>query len=499
VSKLEHFTRRQLLRSAGLMAGAVALAACDTAPNATGGGPSAAASGGRATGGTGGTGPIKWWDQFNPLQELQRATFKRFTEDGGAEVEYTVYNPNEQGQALQLAFGSKQLPDVYTLAGVSVPAPVLLEQGWFSPLTNADDITGLVPEGSVLDGLHIFDGQLYSFPIFSFRQYETLGWYNRGLVEKAGLDPDDPPRSWDDFRAAARAVQKSGTSGLLLPLKFADRMAAFVLELAQTAGFPGARVGVDGIDLTTGEYRFHDDAFVDAIEFLLAFQKDGLLFPASTSLDARAGRARWAANASGYFFDGPYNVGVISGDFEPFLEQLGVGPIPTPDGGDPVLARTPIGGTFWVSGQSDKTDQASELLALFAGKEYQSGLAAAMDQPPFDLDAVADSEAHETYKQCIEYFKAQTFLAPSPQARNPLVSQVEGKMKAVDPGLGPIIQGAFSGQITDVRGALKQLSDGKTAARDAAISEVGGDVSVDDWKFADWTVGEDYGPDKYAS
>jgi multiple sugar transport system substrate-binding protein len=72
-------------------------------------------------------------------------------------------------------------------------------------------------------------------------------------------------------------------------------------------------------------------------------------------------------------------------------------------------------------------------------------------------------------------------------------------MKAVDPGLGPIIQGAFSGQITDVRGALKQLSDGKTAARDAAISEVGGDVSVDDWKFADWTAGEDYGPDKYAS
>lgn len=493
-------TRRQLLRSAGMLAGAIALASCDTAPPDASGGPSGGgpSAGGGGTGGTGGTGPLQWWDQFNPLQDLHRATFEQFTADGGSPVEYTVYNPNEQGQALQLAFGSQQLPDVFTLAGVGVPPPTLLAQGWFSALTTGEAILDAAPEGSVVPGVHIFDDQVYSFPIFSFRQYETLNWFNRGLLEDAGLDPDDPPASWDDLRSASRAVKDNGGAGLLLPLKFGPRMETFVFELAQTAGFPGSRLaGTNGIDLTTGEYRFHDDAFVEAIEFLLSFQQDDLLFPASSSLDARSGRARWAAAGSAFFFDGPWNAGVVSGDFNQFLPQLGVGPIPTPEGDAPVLTRPPTGGTFWVSSQSDQVDQASALLELFLGQDYQQGLAEAMDQPPLDLGAVADSDAHETYKRCIEMFSEQVFLGPTPQARNPLVAQVQAAMKPVEPSLGALVQGAFSGQVDDIRAALQTLSDGTAKARDVAIAEVGGDVSVEDWAFPDWKPGEDFGPERY--
>ena len=471
------------------MAGVATLAGCTATP---GPGPGAGGS-------SGGGGTLTWWDQFNPLQDLQRATFDRFTESGGPAVDYTVYNPNDQGKALQLAFSSQQLPDVFSLAGVGVPPSVLLKQGWFSPLSAAEELKAALPAGSVIDGIHIFDGELYSFPIFSFRQYESLNWYNKSIIEKAGLDPDDPPKSWDDYRASAKKVQDSGTAGLLLPLKFTDRMAQFVLELAQTAGFPGSREGgTTGIDLTTGEYRFHDDAFVDAIDFLLSFQKDGTLFQASTSLDARAGRARWAAGASGHFFDGSYCAGVVAGDFAPFLDQLAVGPIPTPDGKEVVLTRAPSGGTFWVSGQSEQVDEASKLLQAFPGVEYQQSLAVAMDQAPLDLDSVAGSDAHATYKQAVELFKKQVFLGPTPQAKNPFVTVVEGAMAEVKPGLGDIIQGAFSGQVSDVRGALKQLSDATSATRDAAVKAKGdGKVSAEDWAFPSWKRGTDFGPDQY--
>ena len=156
-------TRRRLLRSAGLLAGAFALAACDTAPTTTGGGPSGTQgrSQRKSGSGTGGSGPLRWWDQFNPLQELHRKVFESFTADGGPSVEHTVYNPNEQGQALQLAFNSGQLPDVFTLAGVGVPPAALLAQGWFSPLPNGDAIQKALPEGSIVPGLHTFDGKLY--------------------------------------------------------------------------------------------------------------------------------------------------------------------------------------------------------------------------------------------------------------------------------------------------------------------------------------------------
>lgn len=491
-------SRRQLLGGAGVLASSALLAACNTAPTGTGGGPQGGPQGGQTGGGTtGGSGPLTWWDQFAPLEELQRSTFEQFTAGGGPEVQYSVYNPNEQGQALQLAFSSQQLPDVFSLAGVGVSPSVLLGQGWFSPLAGGEELRSALPEGSVVDGVHIFDDELYSVPVFSSRQYESLLWYSRSAVEAAGLDPDAPPASWDEWRAAARAVTDSGTAGLILPLQFAERMSAFVLELAQTAGFPGAREGgADGIDLTTGEYRFHDDAFVQAIELLLSFSADGLLFPASSSLDARAGRARWAAGSSAYFLDGPYCPGVVVGSFGEFADQLGVGAVPTPDGSAPVLNRAPVGGTFWVSGQSDQVDRAAELIALLVQPEYQAGLAEAMDQPPLDLAAVAGSGAHPTYKRAVEMFAGQVFIAPAPQAR-PGVSDVQGSMASIEPGLGAIVQGVFTGQVSDVRAALRELSDKHTAARDAAIADVGGDVSVDSWAFPDWQPGTDFDPSGY--
>lgn len=488
---MENATRRQVLHGAGLLAGVIALTSCDTAPPQ--------GSGGSASGGTGGSGgPLTWWDQFNPLQDLHRSTFKKFTDDGGPAVEYTVYNPNDQGKALQLAFSSKQLPDVFTLAGFDVPPSVLLAQGWFAPLATEDAIRKALPEGAAVPGLHIFDDKLHSFSIFSFRQYETLVWGNRELQEKAGLDPDQPPASWDDLRAAAKKMTQGGGSGLILPLKFAQRMGTFVHELAQTAGFPGSRLGgTDGIDLNTGEYRYHDDAFVESIEFLRSFQQDGTLFKASTSLDARAGRARWAAGASGFFLDGPWNAGVVSGDFKPMVDKLAVGSIPTPSGDKAVITRPPIGGTFWVAKQSEQAEQASKLLERFLGKEYQTALAVAMDQPPLDLDAVAGSDAHDTYKKAIELFKEQVFLGPTPQAREG-VTAVEAEMPPAEPGLGGIVQGAFSGQVKDVRAALQKLSENRTKARDAAIAKVGGGISVDAWAFPDWKAGEDFGPERYA-
>lgn len=490
--------RREFLSALSLAAGALTLAACETAPKSATP-PGSAGAGAPATGGTGGSGSLAWWDQFNPLQKIQRATFSAYTGKGGPKVEYTVYNPNDQGKALQLAFSSKQMPDVFTLAGVDVPPSVLLSQSWFAPLANGDAIAKVMPEGAIVDGLHRFDGKLYSFPIFSFRQYDALLWSNRAILTKAGLDPDDQPKSWDEVRAAARKVKQSGTAGIILPLKFAERMSAFVQQLAQAAGFPGVH-GIgrgDGLNIQTGEYAHDDDAYVQAIEFLLAFKKDGTLFPASTSLDARAGRARWAAQSSGFLFDGPYNAGVINGDFKALLPQLAVAGIPTPDGAEPMITHAATGGTFWVAAQSDKVDKASELLLTLTGKEYQAGLANAMDQPPLDLDAVAGSQAHETYKQVVEMFKKQVFLGPSPEARNAKVSQAIGAMAPVEPGLGAIIQGVFSGQVKDVKGALARLSDGMNSAREAAIAKSSGGVSAADWKFDSWTRGKDFTAEDY--
>jgi multiple sugar transport system substrate-binding protein len=132
--------------------------------------------------------------------------------------------------------------------------------------------------------------------------------------------------------------------------------------------------------------------------------------------------------------------------------------------------------------------------------EYYVGLAERMDQPPLDLTAVDKADVHPTYKRAMELYTERVRLAPSAVARNPVVSQVNAKMADIHPNLGEIVQGVFSGDVSDYRAALKTFNDQVTAERDKAIEAVtaaGGEVSIDDWIFDGWAAGEDFTADKY--
>lgn len=443
---------------------------------------------------------IVWWDQFLPLESLHQPIWDRYQEEHpDVTVEYTVYNPNEQGQAMQLAYESDQMPDVHSLAGLGLPTQQLVDQGWFQPLSNGEEIRAALPEGSLLEGITIFDGQVHSFPLFTFRQYTSLNWFNTELMESAGIDPETGLSTWDDFRQAARTItdQGSGRSyGWIQGLNFPDRLATHIDELAQTAGAPGP------IDYATGEYMYASDPYALAIEFMLSMQEDGSLFPASSTLDARDGRARWATGVAGMFLDGPWNIGVIQSEFSEFIDNVGVAGIPTPNDDATYIHKEPSGGVFWISSQSEHPDVAADILRGFTTAEYYVGLAERMDQPPLDLSAVEQADVHPTYQKAVEMYVDRVRLAPSAVARNPVVSQVYANMTDIHPNLGEIAQGVFSGDVTDYRAALKEYNDQLTAERDKAIEEVnadGGEVSIDDWVFSNWIPGEDFTSEMYGS
>ncbi len=441
---------------------------------------------------------ITWWDQFLPLEPLHQSIWDRYQEaHPEVTVEYTVYNPQEQGQALQLAFESDQMPDVHSLAGLGVPAEQLVSQGWFQPLANGEEIQQALPAGSLLEGLTIFDGEVYSFPLFSFRQYTSLNWFNKELMEGSGIDPETGPTTWDEFRQAAKAITDAGSGriyGWIQGLNFPERLGVHVEELAQAAGAPGP------IDHTTGEYAYASEPYAQAIEFLLSLQDDGSLFPASSTLDARTGRARWATGVAGMFLDGPWNIGVVQQEFADFTDMVGVGSIPTPSNDPAFIHKGPTGGVFWISSQSENPEVAADILREFTTPEYYVGLAERMDQPPLDLAAVEQAEVHPTYQRAIALYSEQVRLAPSPISRNPAVAQVNAKMADIHPDLGEIAQGVFSGDVTDYRAALQEYNDKVTAERDSAIAAVqaeGAEVSIDDWIFSNWQPGEDFTPEMY--
>ncbi|WP_433441296.1 ABC transporter substrate-binding protein [Nonomuraea sp. CA-141351] len=490
-------TRRGFLAAAGALAATAATGGC-----ALGGGSGSGSSTGGGGGDAANAGSLTWWDHQNQLQKAKAAIFADFAKSpGGMPVQYTYYNPGKMGQALQLAKQSNQMPDIHSNAGLTLPAGALVAAGWAQPINLTDQAKARV-EDSLIEGLHVFDGKIYAFPIFSHQVYVAASWFNKELVSQAGLDPQAPPRTYDEFRAAARAVQDKGggqTYGWVWNVGMPNRMAEQVHDLAQAAGFEG---GI-GLRYATGEYAFHADEYLDVIEFLVSLRKDKLLVPGANSWVDDVARARWTAGVAAYYFDGPWCPGVALQATPDFADKLDVGPILVPNAGDTVATyHVPQPGEYWLSPGSKQTEAANKLLSEhFVTEDYSRRVAETMSQPPRDISVVDQSSAHAAYKKLIGWFKESVHLAPMPIAGNKELRHVDVEQKPVQPTLGDIIQGALTGDVTDVRAALTKLSSDTAKQRDLAIAAAkakGAKVSLDDYAFPNWKPRTDYTTSMYA-
>ena len=430
---------------------------------------------------------IRWWDVFGTLTEMNQGFWDEFEAAGKGRVDYTHTNPANSMQALQLAFRTGESPDVFDVGGDPATLASLHEAGWFAPLD------GLVfdkpfQQATLIEGTTVFDGQQVSVPIFSNLWHFGSIWYDSEKMAEAGGDPAAGLASWEETLNVARTATKDGYFGILLPLQFTGRMADMWEDIAMAAGAAGS------FDPATGEYAYSSQPFLDALDFMLQFQRDGSLHPASSSVDARQGRQRWAAGEAMMFFDGPWNSGVLNRIAPDFLAKTRVSNVPTPDGMPAIVNRGAQTGQYYISGQSEHRELAIELLQNFTSDDYYVTLATRMDQPPLDLSAVERADVHPTYKTVIGNFAKSVFRGPDPLIRNPATAQVFSRMNPATPGLGEILQGAFSGAFDDPKPFLQELSDATARERDRAIAAAqaeGFEVSVDDWVFSDYVRGED--------
>jgi multiple sugar transport system substrate-binding protein len=142
-------------------------------------------------------------DQFNAMIEQFEA------DNPGITIEATTNEYDPLTFSAQLAGGS--IEDV-----IRVPLTEprgLIERGQVQPLTTflADWPHYEEMNPQVLEPLSDADGDVFGIPRSPF----AMGLaYNRDLFEQAGLDPDDPPATWDEVREAADAIsEKTGVAG----------------------------------------------------------------------------------------------------------------------------------------------------------------------------------------------------------------------------------------------------------------------------------------------
>lgn len=486
---MTRMTRRMLLGGAAGLA-AAGVVGCGSESDAGGG---SSGSAGKASG------PITWWDHNVNLQKANGAAYKAFTSKSHIDVKYTYVQTAKLGQTLQLAKQSNQLPDIHSIAGLELSVPALIADDWFQPINWDDSVIKKFGDDGLVEGLHSFDGKIYSFPIFADKQYVAAQWYNKDFVSKAGIG--QAPTTYDDFRDACKKVMAAnkGAYGFVFALGHTGRLNEQVNAMAQAAGFEG----LGGVTFKTGEFAYHDDAYVTVIEFLKSLQTDKLLFPGASSLDDQVARTRWVAGISGYYMDGPWCSGTVQTENPQFLDSIDVGPMLVPDSGHQLVGYAGRqGGNYYISQSAEQGSQCSDLLSYLVQPEYNVAIANAMAQPPYDLSAIEKSTAIEPWRRLIDHYQDVVFIAPQPALKNTEVQKVAQYSKEIAPGLPEIVQGVFSGDVKDIRGALKKLSDAAAGDRDQAIAKArakGAKVSADDYAFPEWKPRTDWTKEMYNS
>lgn len=306
-------SRRHFLKSVGMASAALALVACESvSPAPTGDGGSTA---------SGDPTELSLWGWWDIRMAFYESVANAFTEEN-SDVSITVETlpGDEIQQKLYAALAAETGPNMLKMGenffqlkaeGLLLPFPEdVFPNDWF---------TETYPS---------VNWEPYGRHVVPTAACGTLLVYNKRLFEEAGLDPDTPPATWDEFIEAAKATTKTDAAGI--------SQAGFIpagewLGLSQIYQLGG--------NIVTGEGDSKRANF-DSEEVVLAFKHLSDLANVHNVWDPTfpGNLESVGSGLAAMTEDQAWVIGEFAGSYADIYPELGFAPNPTPSGKpDPIL------------------------------------------------------------------------------------------------------------------------------------------------------------------
>ncbi len=257
--------------------------------------------------------------------------FETANPDIDLQVEYIPGGKNQINKLIA-AVAAGNAPDVVALDVVATEAFVRLDA--LLPLTdiiaaNPNLSTDLFPPGPLKTGQ--FEGIQYALP---FGGDASAVIYNKALFREAGLDPENPPATWDEFREAAKklTIDRDGDGQ---PDVYGFLFVPSQPSLTTFHWLPYFwMAGGEFNDRAAMKYTFDSEAGVKALTYLMDMQLvDHVIPPSAIGAPAEADRQiELLQGRVAMIFDGPGVIQRTKRDAPDF--ELGIMPHPrmTADG-----------------------------------------------------------------------------------------------------------------------------------------------------------------------
>jgi len=274
-----------------------------------------------------------------------------------------------------------------------------------------------------------YQGQHYSMP---FNSSTPLIFYNKTLFEKAGLDPENPPKTYEEIRAAAVKLKASGID---TPVTWNLHSWYFEQMIClQDAPFVNTSNG-RGSELPT-EVVFNSAAGNKVLDWWIGMYNDGLFMDVGPGWSNH--RAAFGAGEVAMVMSSSSDVNLLTASLAEKGWEMGTGFIPRPDGATGGVAIG--GGSLWMTNNHSPEEElaALKLVQYISSDVPQMAWHKGTGYFPVRKTAMEKLEKEGWFVENPNYLTAFDQLLVSPETLN-----TAGSLLGVFPETRSIIQSSI--------------------------------------------------------
>ncbi|TCL62562.1 multiple sugar transport system substrate-binding protein [Hydrogenispora ethanolica] len=246
---------------------------------------------------------LKAWMRATATENYLTLAAKRFNASQKDIVVDVQLQGENYGNALKMALAVNDAPDLFesnTAAGTSTVAQYAANK----VIVPVDDIAKKL-KANLDPGIFkcndlFYQNKIYSVPAVKYF-FQLV--YNKDLFKKAGLSPNNPPKTLEEVREYAKKITAAGKGdfyGFGIGLGIGNYWWRTIDMMSVAADKSGAY----GYDYRSGKFDF--SGHKKYLDIFLGMKKDGSFYPGETTLGIEQLRSKFAEGKIGMYFDGSW-------------------------------------------------------------------------------------------------------------------------------------------------------------------------------------------------
>lgn len=322
-------------------------------------------------------GPLLLWHWMTNRDDALQQLAERYRQQTGMKVVVELYAPSDAySSKVRAAAQTNTLPDIFGVLGESprdlasyinaghvanlAPAMAANHRTWqveFFPKALA---TVSFNPGNQY---HVAPG-IYGVPI-DVTNIEML--YNKALFKKAGLDPERPPQTWNEFLSDWHRLKAAGIPGLVSGWGEIWMIDCFASNYAFHL------MGEEKVlDTFRGKVSYTDPDWTRVLELFETIRKEDLLVSGAVTMINKTAEQTFANDKAAFAFNGSWSVDVYKG-MNPDL-AYGVMLPPRLTDKHPMSIWGGAGSSLMVNARSRQKEAATQFLQWLTAPEQQAVL-----------------------------------------------------------------------------------------------------------------------------